>query len=164
MQTIHSFWQSLHDRFTGSRAPHDDGLVAVDGPEYFSEDHFQKMLILERKRAERFGIPFMLTLLNVGQLFEENRHFKRTLLDGLSLALRSATREIDVKGWYIRNFLLGIIFPDVQPQNRNSVLYKINRMLYSSLTAENAKKIETLCLFYPGSPEQQIPLYSRRIV
>jgi len=163
MPTIHSFWQFLPGRRVKKLAAHDDGLISIDDAVYFSEDHFQKMLILERKRAERFGMPFMLTLLNVGQLLEVKRHVKRTLLEGLCLALRSATREIDVKGWYIRDFLLGIIFPDVEPQNRNSVLYKINRTLYSSLSGENAGKIETLCLFYPGPSDDSSAHYTRRI-
>jgi hypothetical protein len=157
MQIIHSLWNSLQGHLRTHSAMPGDGVSPPEEGLYFSEDHFQRQLILERERARRFGMPFMLTLFNVGQLLEEKRQFKGKLLENLCQVLRSATREIDVKGWYIRDFLLGVIFPDVQPQDRNSVLSKINRKLDISLSGADTRKIDMLCLFYPESADEAIP-------
>ncbi len=73
------------------------------------EDYFQRMLIHERKRTERFGRTFMLVLLNVKQLLKEMNENKRSVAEDLTAAFNSFIREIDLKGWYLKDALLGMI-------------------------------------------------------
>ena len=67
---------------------------------YCSEEYFQRMLVLERKRTERSGKPFVLILLDIGKLLKAKPQEKTFVLQKLVSVLDSATREIDVKGWY----------------------------------------------------------------
>lgn len=125
---------------------------------YCSEEYFQRMLILERKRSNRSGKPFMLVLLDVGKLLEGSHNEKETVLQKLVSLLDSSTREIDIKGWYMHGSMIGIICQDVHRGNRDSVTLKIGDNLVKGLrfflSAEKTDSIKMLRLFYPDSQEK----------
>ncbi len=61
------------------------------------EQLFNYLLALERKRTERTGDPFILTLLDVTRLTE--RTSERQVSD-ICAAIRAGTRDTDAWGWY----------------------------------------------------------------
>jgi hypothetical protein len=124
---------------------------------YCSEEYFQRMLILERKRSNRSGRPFMLILLDISKLLEGNNKEKETVLQKLISILDSSTREIDIKGWYMHDSMIGIICQDVHKGNRDSVTVKIGENLVKGLrfflSAKKTESIKMLRMFYPDSQE-----------
>lgn len=76
----------------------------------YMESYFREMLYLERRRAERSKKPFLLMLVNLGNTPDKENHIDFTRR--LTNSLNSTTREIDLKGWYADNQIIGIIFFD----------------------------------------------------
>ncbi len=131
------------------------------------EDHFQNMLINERKRTERFGRPFMLILLDVGRLLGEGSKEKPAVLQNLAFALNSSTREIDMKGWYLFGSLVGIICPEFYEANKTRLVEKLRQKLKSFLEPEEAASIKIYCIMYPDNEvahtEDSAPAKSEQI-
>ena len=76
-----------------------------------AEPWFTRMVSLERKRTERSGVPFLLVLLNVGELRVVNGDRER-LTHEIIVALSTVTRETDLVGWY-RADSVGILFTEI---------------------------------------------------
>ena len=123
---------------------------------FYPEDYFQKLLINERKRSERFGRPFLLILLDVGKLLRAGRKESDIVLQSLAFALNSSTREIDIKGWYLHDSLVGIICPEVYGANKTRTVEKIRQKLKSFLDLGEGKDIKIYCIVYPGSDEEPL--------
>ena len=114
-----------------------------------SEEFFQRMIILERKKTERSGRSFLLVFLDVGPLLRDSGRPQEILLDSLSHALNSSTRDIDVKGWYRKDSLIGVLCTDVRKGDSASVVDKIKGKLKSAFSPDEAKKIKMFVLHYP---------------
>ncbi|HUI93475.1 MAG TPA: hypothetical protein VLX68_14615 [Chitinivibrionales bacterium] len=130
------------------------GTPVIENDALLSEDYFQKMLIHERKRTERFGRPFMLIMLDVGRLVEKRREANDILFQNLALAVNSSTREIDLKGWYMRDKLIGILCPEFSRADKNWILEKLGQKLAAYLEPDEAAAIKIFCLFYPDIEEK----------
>jgi hypothetical protein len=124
-----------------------DSLVELDTLN--SEEFLQRMIILERKRTERSGRPFLLVFLDVGPLLRDSGRPQEVLLGSLSHALNSSTRDIDVKGWYRKDSLIGVLCTDVRKGDSASVVDKIKGKLKSAFSPDEAKKIKMFVLHYP---------------
>jgi hypothetical protein len=128
------------------------------GDTYYSEEYFQRMLILERKRSKESGRPFMLILLDIGKLLKGNEKEKTVVFQKLVSVLDTSTREIDVKGWYTQDSIIGIICQDVQKDGNDPVIDKLHDTLvkgcYFSLNAKKTDAIKMLRLFYPDLQEK----------
>jgi lipopolysaccharide/colanic/teichoic acid biosynthesis glycosyltransferase len=76
--------------------------------EVVRDEQFARLLRLERSRTERSYRPFVLALVeSTGQPGPRgDRQVLETILDALS----SSTRDIDVKGWYRDEAVVGVIF------------------------------------------------------
>jgi hypothetical protein len=123
---------------------------------FYPEDYFQKLLINERRRTERFGRPFMLMLLDVGRLLKERRKEEEVTLQSLAFALNSSTREIDIKGWYLHNCLIGIICPEFNKADTKWAVDKLRQKLASFFDSQEAATMKIYCIMYPG-PEEEHP-------
>jgi hypothetical protein len=136
-----------------------DSILFADSEAYCSEEYFQRMLILERKKSKRSGRPFMLILLDIGKLLNAKREEKEAVFHRVLSALDSSTREIAIKGWYIRDSIIGIIYRDVYRKDYDSVIGKLSSGLlkprYFPLNAKNADSIRLLRLFYPDVPQKR---------
>jgi hypothetical protein len=117
------------------------------------EDNFQKMLIREREQTEKSGRQFMLVLLEVGELLNENWSDKGALTYKIALALKASTREMDTKGWYLYNTLIGIICPDLSKDDRNWVIEKIRQRLEAFLDPLEAATVKIYTVFYSNAEE-----------
>ena len=122
---------------------------------YCSEEYFQRMLILQRMKSHKTGQMVMLVLLNIGKLTKGKPAEKAFVLRRLMSALDFSTSDIDVKGWYMLDSILGIICQDVREKHRNSVPGGIKNTLFKEgvfhLVGNTADAIKFLCLLYPDS-------------
>jgi lipopolysaccharide/colanic/teichoic acid biosynthesis glycosyltransferase len=84
-----------------------------------TEQHFQRAIVLERKRSERSGKAFLLMLVDSGNCrsSEERRNLIAEILSSLSLS----TRETDVLGWYKKNVTAGVIFTEISSEDKASI-------------------------------------------
>jgi hypothetical protein len=119
-----------------------------------TEDYFQRMLIREREETEKSGRQFMLVLLEVGELLNENWSDKNGLIHKTALALRASTRDIDTKGWYLQDTLIGIICPDLYRDDKNVVTEKIRLKLEAFLDPLEAATVKIYTIFYSNIEEQ----------
>lgn len=122
----------------------DNGLYI---PSYFLE-----RLCFERRRAERSKMPVVLMLLNMGK-FSGNE--KGTILKKITLALFSTTREIDIKGWYEHDHVIGVLFSQVNEGCKDSVRKKISRALCECLDPDEMRKIEITIHVFPERKNDQ---------
>ena len=122
---------------------------------FSSEEYFDRMLILERQKSQKTGMQFMLVLLDIGKLIKGKSAEKAFVLRRLMAALDSSTREIDIKGWYMENTIVGIICKDVKKNRHSKVAGRIKEKLFKEggfhVTGTTADAIKLLCLLYPDS-------------
>ncbi|MBN1577846.1 MAG: sugar transferase [Chitinispirillaceae bacterium] len=76
----------------------------------YREHIFAEFLRLERRRTERSKIPFVLIIIEISHFIKMNA--KSSLRD-LAGILDECYREVDIKGWYKKQSIIGIICPDV---------------------------------------------------
>lgn len=88
----------------------------------YVEDYFHEMVYLERRRAERSGRPFVLVLVDLEALPHAGRaeSTRRTVIKVSAL-----TREIDLKGWYSHNHVLGVILTETGKEGAEKVKAKL---------------------------------------
>ena len=85
-----------------------------------SDDAFQRTLSLERKRTERSRKPFLLMLVDFGDLLPSESNNK--IVSQITSALSSSTRATDVIGWYKNDSVVGVLFTEVIIDDRGSMI------------------------------------------
>jgi len=119
------------------------------------EPYFTRMIILERKRAERSGNPFFLMLLEGGAAprpLNVGREFQQLLVS----ALRSCTRETDTVGWYKGHAAIGVIFTEVGTADQKigaAILAKVARTLRDNLGLAEVDRLKISLCRYPDENE-----------
>lgn len=122
-----------------------------EGPEelFYSEIHFHHMLKIERKRTQRSNVPFLLMLVNLGNLSKpdlaENVEEIKCILD-------SSLRETDIKGWYVENNIIGVIFTDmlrIDESAKRKIFQKVARTFYTRQYEKIFRKIKISFHVYP---------------
>jgi lipopolysaccharide/colanic/teichoic acid biosynthesis glycosyltransferase len=115
------------------------------------EEAFRRMLVIERKRTERSGNPFLLMLLEAGSHQGSERN-GRALSSALS-ALLLSTRETDVVGWYKDRTTVGAVFTGLSVDDRNSILStiltRVSTTLRDMLTLEQFNQVSISFHFFP---------------
>ncbi|HUI93544.1 MAG TPA: hypothetical protein VLX68_14960 [Chitinivibrionales bacterium] len=114
-----------------------------------TEDFFRQTLVLERKRTERSGRPFLVVLLDVEQLLKDPAREPRVLVETLTSALSASTRDIDVKGWYRINAMIGIICTEVTRSMQDLVVAKIKKRLVTGFDPLEVGKMGMYLIHYP---------------
>lgn len=123
----------------------------------YVEDYFHEMVYLERRRAERSARQFVLVLVD----FE-------AVLDGknasnMTMALQhiaGATREVDLKGWYSQNHVLGLILTDTGVAGAEKVREKIlSGLRDGGVLGEDADFLKVSCHVFPAAEgaDKKIP-------
>jgi len=113
-----------------------------DHSEYFVDElEFTEMLNLERKRSQRSMKPLMLMRLDVSGLMGPNLSYtRRTLIS----ALATGIRDTDVRGWYKRGSVIGILFTDIDstsPSMREILCQRVMSLLVSQIDSAILFKI-----------------------
>jgi exopolysaccharide biosynthesis polyprenyl glycosylphosphotransferase len=131
---------------------HNDHLFDQDSGLYLKE-YFEYMLGLERKRSERSKKPFLLMLLNIEKVIQNNE--KNEIVNKIANTLFYLTREIDIKGWVKHDSIIGIIFTEINGIDKSSLKHKIVNHLSSVLDVEKVNKIEITCYLFPEEFDKQ---------
>jgi lipopolysaccharide/colanic/teichoic acid biosynthesis glycosyltransferase len=110
---------SIFDPGNGSQ-PSGAGAPA----DVLSEEAFQRLIALERRRSERSQRPFVLLLIEPAHTLPSENNGNGQVLQDVLAALRGATRETDVTGWHKKHTVVGVMFTEIVPDN-NQVLSTI---------------------------------------
>jgi len=130
----------------------------LDSQEVLSEEAFRRMISQERKRSERSQRPFVLLLIDTGRTQPGDKQ-GRVLLDMLS-ALRGATRETDVTGWYTTNSVMGVVFTEIVLENNavlSTILSRIGAVLRGRLDTDQFSQIKFSFHVFPDDWDWQNP-------
>ena len=107
-------------------------MIIDDHCELYNEEDFNKLLCIEKSRAERSGRSFLLMKV---ELEDEIGAFnKKEIFRKVALTLDSSIRDIDIKGWYRYPETLGIIFTEIRDIEGDFVRDQILRKVYQSLS------------------------------
>jgi exopolysaccharide biosynthesis polyprenyl glycosylphosphotransferase len=111
--------------------------------EVLTEEMFHRAIVLERKRTERSGKPFVLMLVDAGNCASSQKRSK--LFSGIVSPLLLSTRETDAVGWYKKDFMVGVLFSDIDTMDKSSVLAvmlaRMSEVLRDHLEAEQFSRI-----------------------
>jgi len=145
-------------------APRPKEAARVVGTGILSEEHFQRTICLERKRAERSGKPFLLMLLDTGKVLSREKNGK--LLENMLAALSLSTRDTDVTGWYREETVVGIMFTEIAVDAKKSILatmlLRVSGALRDCLTLEQFSQINISFHLFPEDwDEHQSPPHPR---
>jgi exopolysaccharide biosynthesis polyprenyl glycosylphosphotransferase len=121
----------------------------------YLEEYFSEMLRLESKRTERTRTPFLL-------LFLDLQHFhvgaeRKEVAKKVSDVLFSLTREIDIKGWYKYDRVIGAIFVElgsidnVLLQTQTEIAEKLYRGLSECIDHSRLDKISMSWHVFPDT-------------
>src|SRR5690348_17353161 len=110
---------------------------------------FQRVIALERRRTERSRKPFMLMLVD---------GYEQSLLKGFDYgrlleALAVSIRETDVVGWYRTGHVFGVIFTEINIDDRgamiDSMTSRIDDVLHIHLGLEKLKGLQISFHVFP---------------
>jgi exopolysaccharide biosynthesis polyprenyl glycosylphosphotransferase len=123
-----------------------------DGP-IPSEGQFGGLLCLERRRAERSRKPFLLMLLDLRKVMVNGNSGR--VIESVWASVCSASRESDIRGWYLQDTVLGIIFIEVQTDGSvpvSDVIHaKVTSALYDRLESNEVERIDIRMYLQPDS-------------
>ena len=128
------------------------------------ETRFTRMIVLERKRTERSGKPFLLMLIE-GRESLRPVNGTQELLRKLVFVLKNSTRETDSVGWYETDSTVGVLFTEVNTADdatMAAILAKIAKGLQGHLSAEQMALLDVSLYRYPE--EKQPPQHLDHLV
>jgi len=115
-----------------------------------NEESFQRTLSLERKRTERSRKPFLLMLLEFGDILPKES--SRALGKVIS-ALCAATRATDVVGWFKNNSVVGVLFTEIIIDDQSSIvstmMARVSETLGHSLTLDQFNQVKLSFHVFP---------------
>jgi lipopolysaccharide/colanic/teichoic acid biosynthesis glycosyltransferase len=127
---------------------------------FYIEEYFHDMLYMERKRAERSLKPFLLMLVEIGELLNSNGNNdsgKSICIRKVSDALCSYKRETDMAGWYKYNSIIGVILTETEGLNIHLFRQKIHDNLSSIIDPQLVKNIKISFHIFPEKDIEQNP-------
>lgn len=115
------------------------------------EDAFHKVIAVECKRTERSHKPVLLMLLDVGEQSSEDGG--DAVLQKALDVLASSTRETDAAGWYKDGMIVGVMFTEIEPENRkylvNTMLSRLGTALQENLSFEQFNQLSISFHWFP---------------
>ncbi|MGB9513923.1 MAG: sugar transferase [Candidatus Acidiferrum sp.] len=119
-----------------------------------SEDAFIAMLYLERRRAERGRKRYVLLLVDVKEAISRKQRLRTSAT--ICKALCSVTRETDIVGWYVDDYILGVIATEIGNASSTAVRARISDKLQvafvQALGSDLASQISISFHFFPDEP------------
>ena len=117
------------------------------------DEHFQRMLTLERQRSQRSQKPFLLMLLDTGDFTPSEKN--RQLLEKTLAALAGSIRDTDVAGWHKNDSVLGVMCTEFGFDDRNTILstmlVRVSETLRNNLSQQ---QFEQMCISFRLFPEE----------
>ncbi len=124
--------------------------------DFYPEGEFNSLIHIERKRTERSGKPFLLMLVDV-KAFEKQKG-KAKVMEKIAYTLCSCSRKIDIKGWYRRGAVFGVVFTEIaraaQAVNER-IMKKMLHGLSLTLRPDELQKVKISLHPYPENPEEK---------
>jgi exopolysaccharide biosynthesis polyprenyl glycosylphosphotransferase len=118
---------------------------------FLAEEQFARALSLERRRVERSRKLLLLMLLDASSVLSGPE--ARDALSSILSTLSSSTRETDMRGWYKKSSIIGIIFTEIAEPEKSliasAVLNRITNHLQNSLSEASAQRIAITLNFFP---------------
>src|SRR5947207_3611310 len=112
-----------------------------------TEQHFQRAIVLERKRSERSGKAFLLMLVGSGNCSSSEEGGK--LISEILSLLSLSTRETDVLGWYKQNVSAGVIFTEISIEDKASIGEVIRARITEVLKVEQLGQVTISLHIFP---------------
>lgn len=125
--------------------------------DFLDERFFNRMLERERKRSRRSGKSVILILVNMTGLTGAGPLCASVRLDR---ALASRVRETDIRGWYLRDAVVGILFtdlPSVGSRTREILFGKTMDALSFALEPDDLRKMYMTFHTFPADLGDAIP-------
>lgn len=120
------------------------------------ESSFLTAIVLERKRADRSQVPFLLILFEAGKSVAAK---KKKLLSDIADLLVTSTRETDITGWYGAT-TVGLLVTDLRPAAGQCVVTAILRRLIEvmgdRMSSEHMEQIAISANLYPEDWEYEL--------
>lgn len=114
------------------------------------ESLFKRLLLLERRRAERSGSRFALMLVDMEEL---GAKVQADTMDEIGRAISATMRETDVTGWYRNGSVLGVILTTLNGAGRQTlesvVVERTRAVLSRNAAASAAEHIWISCHIFP---------------
>jgi lipopolysaccharide/colanic/teichoic acid biosynthesis glycosyltransferase len=115
----------------------------------YTQEYFNEMLCLERKRTERSKKHCILMLIDIEKLVKNKIETVRRI----TRSLLSTTRDTDIKGWYKHQSIVGVIFTEPNGMDIDVIEEKIlNSLKDNLLSAKELKNIHISFYYYPEEP------------
>ncbi len=115
------------------------------------DESFRRMLLLERKRAERSRKAFLLMLLDPEA--SHSRHSNSKSSGNLMSGLLGSTRETDIVGWYEGSSILGVMFTELEVASKdsivNTILSRVTGVLRGKLSPEQFNQLSISFHLFP---------------
>jgi lipopolysaccharide/colanic/teichoic acid biosynthesis glycosyltransferase len=125
--------------------------LSIGAHEVLNEGTFKRMIAVERKRTERSGEPFLLMLLEAGNLQSLEKN-EKALVNILSV-LPTSIRETDIIGWYKDRTTVGVMFTGLARKDKSSILSvilnKVSTTLRDQLTPDQFNQVSISFHFFP---------------
>lgn len=120
----------------------------------YDERMFQSLLSAERKRTERTDRPFVLSLIDVGRIWNQagDDEFAggAEMMDSLAESLHNHSRDIDTKGWYYQDRLIGVIYPETDRESLSLLEGKLRDALVDTLGDHFHTHVGVTWYCFPG--------------
>ena len=126
------------------------------GNGFYDELHFNRMFNLERKRSQRSGKPFILILVHISGL---KNYCPLDCVKKLQKALLTGFRDTDIRGWYRRESVMGIVFTElcsVGCDTRAVLFGKLLDALASRIDSDELQGIYITFHTYPATHEEAV--------
>ncbi|MCX5798943.1 MAG: exopolysaccharide biosynthesis polyprenyl glycosylphosphotransferase [Proteobacteria bacterium] len=124
--------------------------------DFYDENSFNRKLYIERKRTERSKKPFLLMLINIENVLQTDKD--NQVLKKIVSTLFTATRDIDVKGWYQYRAVVGIFYSEIKELNEDTktkIFHKVQKGLNAALDQEQLEQIEISLRVFPKELEEK---------
>jgi len=117
-----------------------------------SEESFNEVLGIERKRTARSKRPFILMLLNIAD-FPNDNNGGYTLRKKFVSFLKSSIRDTDTIGWYLDDKVIGIIYTEIGDGSTkiasDIIIGRAREGISNCVGAEKANSIRISLFYYP---------------
>jgi hypothetical protein len=120
----------------------------------YREENFMELLAFEKRRSARSRRPFLLMTLTIAGISELQS--RRDTIRGAVEALTVFSRETDIKGWYKRSSILGVIFTETADINTDRLHEKLYQRLHALLTGEQVNAIRISFHAYPDDGDSAV--------
>jgi len=118
-------------------------LEAPGDHEILGQKAFHRVISVERMRTERSRKPFLLMLLDMGDHLPSETIGKH--LGKIVSALASSTRQTDVAGWYESDRIVGVLFIEICPEERQTIvstmISRVSEILRKHLSFEQLNRV-----------------------